>query len=256
MNAGSIPGSAAFEVLSHSTTKSYNETFRYLAERFNPCHGNLCDNPLPLPTTRFPKPFRQAFSSIWALSSSKGLEMILILLVVSASANYNYGYLYLRPTYEDYYRGYYGHHYGGYGQKINTNSAVAVLSSIVGRGEVAVSDKIIYDLPNSSPEFIYSPSTSVAVGIAVEDSRQLPTFAAIPISNAALAVSRAAIPANAAVPASRYIPGHRYGTPAIYGYSSGAYTYYSPSVLSPYSYGSYGSYGSYHSDPYSYLYKK
>ncbi|GBN67601.1 hypothetical protein AVEN_105655-1 [Araneus ventricosus] len=36
-----------------------------LAERFNPCHGNLCDNPLPLPTTRFPKPFRQAFSAIW-----------------------------------------------------------------------------------------------------------------------------------------------------------------------------------------------
>ncbi|GBM23179.1 hypothetical protein AVEN_147093-1 [Araneus ventricosus] len=38
----------------------------YLAERFNPCHGNLCDNPLPLPTTRFPKPFRQAFFAIWA----------------------------------------------------------------------------------------------------------------------------------------------------------------------------------------------
>ncbi|GBM50897.1 hypothetical protein AVEN_127708-1 [Araneus ventricosus] len=53
------------EVLSQSTTKSYNEPFRYLAERFNPCHGNLCDNPLPLPTTRFPKPFRQAFFAIW-----------------------------------------------------------------------------------------------------------------------------------------------------------------------------------------------
>ncbi|GBO39127.1 hypothetical protein AVEN_166562-1, partial [Araneus ventricosus] len=39
----------------------------YLAERFNPCHGNLCDNPLPLPTTRFPKPFRQAFFAIWVL---------------------------------------------------------------------------------------------------------------------------------------------------------------------------------------------
>ncbi|GBM55194.1 hypothetical protein AVEN_182146-1 [Araneus ventricosus] len=37
----------------------------YLAERFNPCHGNLCDNPLPLSTTRFPKPFRQAFFAIW-----------------------------------------------------------------------------------------------------------------------------------------------------------------------------------------------
>ncbi|GBN47586.1 hypothetical protein AVEN_216233-1 [Araneus ventricosus] len=37
----------------------------YLAERFNPCHGNLCDNPLPLLTTRFPKPFRQAFFAIW-----------------------------------------------------------------------------------------------------------------------------------------------------------------------------------------------
>ncbi|GBM00887.1 hypothetical protein AVEN_257390-1 [Araneus ventricosus] len=37
----------------------------YLAERFNPCHGNLCDNPLPLPTTRFRKPFRQAFFAIW-----------------------------------------------------------------------------------------------------------------------------------------------------------------------------------------------
>ncbi|GBN74754.1 hypothetical protein AVEN_118311-1 [Araneus ventricosus] len=37
-----------------------------LAERFNPCHGNLCDNPLPLLTTRFPKPFRQAFLAVWA----------------------------------------------------------------------------------------------------------------------------------------------------------------------------------------------
>ncbi|GBN72189.1 hypothetical protein AVEN_87395-1 [Araneus ventricosus] len=40
------------------------EPFRYLAERFNPCHGNLCDNPLPLLTTRFPKPFRQAFQNL------------------------------------------------------------------------------------------------------------------------------------------------------------------------------------------------
>ncbi|GBM64205.1 hypothetical protein AVEN_159589-1 [Araneus ventricosus] len=39
--------------------------FRYLAERLNPCHGNLCDNHLPLLTTRFPKPFRQAFFAIW-----------------------------------------------------------------------------------------------------------------------------------------------------------------------------------------------
>ncbi|GBN33343.1 hypothetical protein AVEN_51385-1, partial [Araneus ventricosus] len=40
------------------------EPFRYLAERFNPCHGNLCDNPLPLLTRRFPKPFRQASFAI------------------------------------------------------------------------------------------------------------------------------------------------------------------------------------------------
>ncbi|GBM87515.1 hypothetical protein AVEN_200684-1 [Araneus ventricosus] len=61
MNAGSSPSSEEFEVLSQSTTKSYkkpsslltSEPFRYLAERFNPCHGNLCDNPLPLPTTDF-----------------------------------------------------------------------------------------------------------------------------------------------------------------------------------------------------------
>ncbi|GBM53025.1 hypothetical protein AVEN_265980-1 [Araneus ventricosus] len=43
-----------------------SEPFRYLAEMFNPCHGKLCDNPLPLLTTRFPKPFRQAFFVIWA----------------------------------------------------------------------------------------------------------------------------------------------------------------------------------------------
>ncbi|GBM67073.1 hypothetical protein AVEN_195851-1, partial [Araneus ventricosus] len=30
-----------------------------------PCHGNLCDNPLPLPMTRFPKPFRQAVFAVW-----------------------------------------------------------------------------------------------------------------------------------------------------------------------------------------------
>ncbi|GBN48691.1 hypothetical protein AVEN_59980-1 [Araneus ventricosus] len=129
MNAGSVPGSAAFEVLSQSTTKSYNETFRYLAERFNPCHGNLCDNPLPLPMTRFPKPFRQAFSSIWALSSSKGVEMILLLLVVSASANYNYGHFYHLPTYDDYYGGYYGHLYGGYGQDRDTYTPSVGLSA-------------------------------------------------------------------------------------------------------------------------------
>ncbi|GBN60245.1 hypothetical protein AVEN_255461-1, partial [Araneus ventricosus] len=51
------------------------EPFRYLAKRFNPCHGNLCDNPLPLPTTRFPKSFRQAFFAIWVddLSIDKNL---------------------------------------------------------------------------------------------------------------------------------------------------------------------------------------
>ncbi|GBN63265.1 hypothetical protein AVEN_176496-1 [Araneus ventricosus] len=49
-----------------------NKPFRYLAERFNPCHGNLCDNPLPLLTARFPKPFRQAFFATWAGSSFLG----------------------------------------------------------------------------------------------------------------------------------------------------------------------------------------
>ncbi|GBM06220.1 hypothetical protein AVEN_269623-1 [Araneus ventricosus] len=44
------------------------EPFNYLPERFNPCHGNFCDNSLPLPTTRFPKPSRQAFFAIWALA--------------------------------------------------------------------------------------------------------------------------------------------------------------------------------------------
>ncbi|GBN67248.1 hypothetical protein AVEN_187322-1 [Araneus ventricosus] len=47
-------------------------------------------------------------------------QQILILLVVSASTNYNYGYFYLLPTYEDYYGGYYGHLYGGYGQDRHT----------------------------------------------------------------------------------------------------------------------------------------
>ncbi|GBN26953.1 hypothetical protein AVEN_207966-1 [Araneus ventricosus] len=42
-----------------------SEPFRYLAERFNPCHGNLCDKTLPLLTTRFPKPFRQDFFAVW-----------------------------------------------------------------------------------------------------------------------------------------------------------------------------------------------
>ncbi|GBM77882.1 hypothetical protein AVEN_32904-1 [Araneus ventricosus] len=42
-----------------------SKPFRYLAERVNPCHGNLSDNSLPLPSTRFPKPFRQAFFAIW-----------------------------------------------------------------------------------------------------------------------------------------------------------------------------------------------
>ncbi|GBN93875.1 hypothetical protein AVEN_68607-1 [Araneus ventricosus] len=41
-----------------------SEPFRYLAERLTPCYGNLCDNPLPLLTIRFPKPFRQAFFAI------------------------------------------------------------------------------------------------------------------------------------------------------------------------------------------------
>ncbi|GBN44337.1 hypothetical protein AVEN_36259-1 [Araneus ventricosus] len=101
-----------------------------------------------------------------------------------------------------------------------------------------------------------APSYNV-FDIAKYAGRRPATWAAAPaVTLAAPAVSRAAIPANAAVPAFRYIPGHPYGNPVIYGYSSGAYTYYSPSVLSPYSYGSYGSYGSYHSEPYGYLYKK
>ncbi|GBO32363.1 hypothetical protein AVEN_125989-1 [Araneus ventricosus] len=40
-------------------------TFPYLDKRFNPCHGYLCDNSLPLLTTRFPKPFRQASFAVW-----------------------------------------------------------------------------------------------------------------------------------------------------------------------------------------------
>ncbi|GBN12350.1 hypothetical protein AVEN_86980-1, partial [Araneus ventricosus] len=44
-----------------------SEPFHYLAERLNPCHGNLCDNPLPLSTTRFPKSFRKAFFAIWVV---------------------------------------------------------------------------------------------------------------------------------------------------------------------------------------------
>ncbi|GBM88401.1 hypothetical protein AVEN_149454-1 [Araneus ventricosus] len=43
-------------------------TFRCLAEMFNPCHGNLYDNTLPLLTPRFPKPFRQAFFAIWEMA--------------------------------------------------------------------------------------------------------------------------------------------------------------------------------------------
>ncbi|GBN04401.1 hypothetical protein AVEN_217185-1 [Araneus ventricosus] len=62
--------------LSQSTTKSYNEPFRYLAERFNPCDGNFCDNPLPLLKTRFPKPFRQAFFAIGEVTGTIALVQI------------------------------------------------------------------------------------------------------------------------------------------------------------------------------------
>ncbi|GBM75204.1 hypothetical protein AVEN_127266-1 [Araneus ventricosus] len=55
-------------------TSALAKPFHYLAERFNPCHGNLCDNPLPLPTTKFPKPFRQAFFAIWAATDDDGEE--------------------------------------------------------------------------------------------------------------------------------------------------------------------------------------
>ncbi|GBN61114.1 hypothetical protein AVEN_61104-1 [Araneus ventricosus] len=53
-----------------------SEPFRYLAERFNPCHGNLCDNPLSLPTTRLPKPFRRAFFAVWDSGTPVGLEEV------------------------------------------------------------------------------------------------------------------------------------------------------------------------------------
>ncbi|GBO41543.1 hypothetical protein AVEN_201428-1 [Araneus ventricosus] len=52
-----------------SETIAASEPFRNLSERFNLCHGNLCDNPLPLLMTRFPKPFRQAFFAIWKVLS-------------------------------------------------------------------------------------------------------------------------------------------------------------------------------------------
>ncbi|GBM06661.1 hypothetical protein AVEN_190879-1 [Araneus ventricosus] len=69
---------ACNESLGKSYSKPYrkpcflltSEPFRYLAERFNPCHGNLCGNPLPLLATRFPKPFRRAFFAIWGGGSS------------------------------------------------------------------------------------------------------------------------------------------------------------------------------------------
>ncbi|GBO12318.1 hypothetical protein AVEN_152732-1 [Araneus ventricosus] len=53
---------------------SRREPFRYLAEWFNPFHGNPCDNPLPLLTTRLPKPFRQAFFAIWVSDPSSESE--------------------------------------------------------------------------------------------------------------------------------------------------------------------------------------
>ncbi|GBN48695.1 hypothetical protein AVEN_59984-1 [Araneus ventricosus] len=185
---------------------------------------------------------------------------------------------YLLPTYEDYYGGYYGHHYGGYGQDRDTYTPSVSydpsfeVAKYFNRGQVATSPKSLPYLDPRVNDITADPTTNEAVLIAVVASRQPATPAATPnyyasavsrapsfdafdiaiesvrlpathargpaISYAAPAVSRAAIPANAAVPAFRYIPGHPYGTPVIYGYSSGAYTYYSPSVLSPYSYGS------------------
>ncbi|GBM79968.1 hypothetical protein AVEN_122558-1 [Araneus ventricosus] len=44
-------GAADYAQIAKKVAES--EPFRYLADRFNPSHGNLCDNPLPLLTTRF-----------------------------------------------------------------------------------------------------------------------------------------------------------------------------------------------------------
>ncbi|GBN44039.1 hypothetical protein AVEN_95096-1 [Araneus ventricosus] len=186
--------------------------------------------------------------------------LILLLLVVSASAYYNYGHLYLLPTYEDYYGGYYGHQYGGYNQSRHTSTPSVVKYPVApalffNRGEVANSPNVLSYLDPRPADLTAAPSFDV-LDAAINTARRRATRAATPeYLYVSRAVSRPTTPADAAVPAFRYIPGHPYGTPVIYGYSSGAYNYYSPSVLSPYSYGSYESYGSYHSDPYGYLYK-
>ncbi|GBN44035.1 hypothetical protein AVEN_95094-1 [Araneus ventricosus] len=109
----------------------------------------------------------------------------------------------------------------------------------VGGNEVAVSPNVIENLIYSPQSPAPAPSTLEAILITRGIGRQPATRADTP-----------AYVSYGAPPTSRFIPGQPYG---IYGYSSGAYTYYSPSVLSPYSYGYYGSYGSY---PYGYLYKK
>ncbi|GBN82024.1 hypothetical protein AVEN_89709-1 [Araneus ventricosus] len=141
-------------------------------------------------------------------------------------------------------------------ESISCVTHVSSFSSSFNRGEVANSPRALPYLDPRLNDLTPAPSFDV-FDITSNLVRQPATPARAPaVSYIAPAVSRATIPANAAVPAFRYIPGHPYGTPVIYGYSSGAYTYYSPSVLSPYSYGSYGSYGSYHSEPYGYLYKK
>ncbi|GBN84129.1 hypothetical protein AVEN_78209-1, partial [Araneus ventricosus] len=204
-------------------------------------------------------PLKRPAVDILPVSSMQYL--ILLLLVASATANYNYGHLYLLPTYGDYYGGYYGHHYGGYnghhyrnGNGVNAPIGVPYLTTY--SNEVAISPNAIPNFDPRPADIIAAPSFDV-LDTARNTGRQPATPARTPsYLYVSRAVSRPATPADAAVPAFRYIPGQPYGTPVIYGYSSGAYTYYSPSVLSPYSYGSYGIYGSYNSEPYGYLYKK
>ncbi|GBO35364.1 hypothetical protein AVEN_240859-1, partial [Araneus ventricosus] len=161
---------------------------------------------------------------------------IVLLLAVSVSANYNYGHSYLPSTYGSYY----GHRYGGYSVDGDRNTD-AVQARIVDDDQVAIS-------PNALPELIYSPQSPAPSPSTIEAiliTRGIGRQPATPADATAYSVT--------GVPAARYIPDYLYGSPVIYGYSFGPYTYYSPSVLSPYSYGSYGSYDSY---PYGYLYKK
>ncbi|GBN76231.1 hypothetical protein AVEN_264023-1 [Araneus ventricosus] len=204
-------------------------------------------------------PLKRPAVDILPVSSMQYL--VLLLLAASASANYNYGHLYLLPTYKDYYGGYNGHHYGAYGQDRGTYtpsvSHVTIHYSGRDGNVVGISPNSIPNLGRSEDLTRATPFDVLYTANDAGRQRVKPGLepAYLYVAQVRLA-SRLAAPAKAAVPAFRYIPGHPYGTPVIYGYSSGAYTYYSPSVLSPYSYGSYGMYGSYHSEPYGYLYKK